>query len=281
MVHTLEVFKRTTLLSSSDEKSTIAHVITTMDKIDDILTSTIVPSLGRRPIHNSVCKALNLAKTTLNKYYSHTDTSNVYHIAMVLPSLKLEYFRLQKWDQDWINTAKQLVQDEFDLSYDSHDNNDNDGNMEIVDRADAVSVSSSAVKLDLAADWLFDIDISSTCTGKTELEQYLAEPIVAGVKDTLNWWYGKRDHSVVERVFSQGHHVLSFSRNRLTGISIRRFLCLGSWSWKDLVRDDDAVKAVKQVMKGKARADGDAIKCKQPEGGNEEGGGAGKKSCTS
>jgi hypothetical protein len=76
------VFKRATLLFSSDEKSTIAHVITTMDKINNILTSTIVSSLGCRPIHNSVRKALNLAKTTLNKYYSRTDTSNIYRIAM-------------------------------------------------------------------------------------------------------------------------------------------------------------------------------------------------------
>jgi hypothetical protein len=56
-----------------------------------------------------------------------------------------------------------------------------------------VSVSSSAVELDLAVDWLFDIDVPLTRTGKTELEQYLAEPIVAGVKDPLKWWYGKRD----------------------------------------------------------------------------------------
>jgi hypothetical protein len=53
-----------------------------MDKIDDFLTNTIVSSSARRPIHNSVRKALNLAKTTLNKYYSRTDTSNVYRIAM-------------------------------------------------------------------------------------------------------------------------------------------------------------------------------------------------------
>jgi hypothetical protein len=54
-----------------------------------------------------------------------------------------------------------------------------------------VSVSSSTVELDLAADWLFDIDVPSTCTSKTELEQYLAEPIVASVKDPLKRWYGK------------------------------------------------------------------------------------------
>ncbi|KAJ7605704.1 hypothetical protein DFH06DRAFT_1020047 [Mycena polygramma] len=133
MVHTLE---RATLLFSSDEKSTIANVITTMDKIDDLLTSTIVSSSGRRPIHKQVRKALNLAKTTLNKYYSRTDTSNVYRIAMVLhPSLKLEYFRLRKWEQAWIDLAEQLVKDEFDLSYNSPDA---DNDIEIVDGGDAV-----------------------------------------------------------------------------------------------------------------------------------------------
>ncbi|KAJ7351202.1 hypothetical protein DFH08DRAFT_694367 [Mycena albidolilacea] len=136
MVHTLEVFKHATLLFSSEEKSTIANVITTMDKIDNLLTTTIVSSSTRRPIHSSVRKALNLAKTTLNKYYSRMDTSNVYRIAMVLhPSLKLEYFRLRKWDQNWIDTAEQIVQDEFHLSYKSHDNADD---VEIVEGGDAV-----------------------------------------------------------------------------------------------------------------------------------------------
>ncbi|KAJ7906548.1 hypothetical protein B0H13DRAFT_1553102, partial [Mycena leptocephala] len=57
----------------------------------------------------------------------------------------------------------------------------------------------------------------------------------------------------VERVFLQGRHILSFSCNCLTSESIRRFLCLGSWSRKDLVRDDDAVKAGKQQMTGKGK----------------------------
>jgi hypothetical protein len=54
-------------------------------------------------------------------------------------------------------------------------------------------VTSSTVELDLAADWLLDIDVPSTRSGKTELEQYLAEPIIPGVKDPLKWWYAKRD----------------------------------------------------------------------------------------
>ncbi|KAJ7491650.1 hypothetical protein B0H11DRAFT_1718756, partial [Mycena galericulata] len=80
------IFKQATLLFSSDNRSTIANVITTMDKIDDLMTSTIVsiqPSARtKRVVHSSIGKALGLAKRTMNKYYSATDMSNVYRIAM-------------------------------------------------------------------------------------------------------------------------------------------------------------------------------------------------------
>jgi hypothetical protein len=105
-----------------------------MDKIDDLITTTIVstqPS-GRTKhiVHPSIRKALGLAKATMNKYYSATDTSNVYRIVMGMcshlnlttfltrtylvlhPSLKLQYFKSRKWDDAWITTAKNLVSEE-------------------------------------------------------------------------------------------------------------------------------------------------------------------------
>src|ERR1700753_435318 len=81
----LKVFKDATLLFSADSKSTIANVITTMDKIDDLITTTVVPATARRRqrvVHVSIREALALAKKTMNKYYSATDDSNVYRIAM-------------------------------------------------------------------------------------------------------------------------------------------------------------------------------------------------------
>jgi hypothetical protein len=56
-----------------------------MDKIDDLITATVVPSstgAQKRVIHGSIKSALKLAKKILNKYYSATDESNVYRIAM-------------------------------------------------------------------------------------------------------------------------------------------------------------------------------------------------------
>jgi hypothetical protein len=50
--------------------------------------------------------------------------------------------------------------------------------------------------------------------------------------------------TAVERVFSQGRHLLSFSRNGLSPSSIRAFLCFGSWARCGLIIFDDVLAAV-------------------------------------
>ena len=57
--------------------------------------------------------------------------------------------------------------------------------------------------------------------------------------------------TAVERVFSQGRQLLSFTRNRLHPSSIRAFLCLGSWGHNDLILFEDVLAAVKGNSKRK------------------------------
>ncbi len=84
--------------------------------------------------HPSILAAMKFARKKLNHYYSLTDLSAVYRIAMgkfkhfiyilnthsmtvLHPALKLEYFRQHEWEEDWIDTALQLVQDEYTARY--------------------------------------------------------------------------------------------------------------------------------------------------------------------
>lgn len=46
----------------------------------------------------------------------------------------------------------------------------------------------------------------------------------------------------VERVFSRGRLVLSHVRNRLSAESTRALLCVGEWSRKGLIKDEDILK---------------------------------------
>jgi hypothetical protein len=122
------------LYFSNENRCTITQVLTKMDKIDDLITATVVTSslqpggAPKRALHSSIKSALELAKSMINKYYSRTDESNIYRIAMgelpqlshtlvreltviavLHPSYKLEYFRARKWEKGWIETAQGLV----------------------------------------------------------------------------------------------------------------------------------------------------------------------------
>ena len=71
------MYKEATLFFSQDAVATIAHVIPTMDRIDTMLSSS-----STEPLSPSVKHALSFARKIMDKYYSKTDLSNVYRIAM-------------------------------------------------------------------------------------------------------------------------------------------------------------------------------------------------------
>ena len=111
-------------------------VIPAMDHIDTVLTNGIVNSQLLDP---AIRTALRLAKKTLNRYYSLTDKSETYRIAMGMsfcshlyyrfadkslavlhPRHKLEYFKTAGWEDDWIATAHRIVRNTYERSYATH-----------------------------------------------------------------------------------------------------------------------------------------------------------------
>ena len=60
--------------------------------------------------------------------------------------------------------------------------------------------------------------------------------------------------TAVERVFSQGRQLLHFTRNRLSGASIRSLLCFGDWSRKDLIATSDVVEAIRYSSRKRKHA---------------------------
>ena len=71
------MYKDTTVFFSQDSAVTIANVVPTMDQIDAMLSSS-----ARAPLAPGVKHALTFACQLMDKYYSKTDLSNVYCIAM-------------------------------------------------------------------------------------------------------------------------------------------------------------------------------------------------------
>lgn len=134
-----QVFKDATLFFSRSTPS-LATVIPAMDHIDEMLTS----HARDHHIPHVIRNALAIAKKTLDKYYTKSDQSEVYRIAMRMfqfllmwqlidflipvlhPRHKLRYFESARWPTDWINTAQGILREEFERSYARPSSSDED-----------------------------------------------------------------------------------------------------------------------------------------------------------
>jgi len=227
-----------------------------MDRLTDNLNQQT-----RKPYHPAITAAMKLARNKMDHYYSLTDSSNTYRIAMVLhPGMKLEYFRKQKWEKEWIEQAKILVRDEYIARYEKRATS-----VEPVPERPTTGVMS------------FGQLSVGTCPRVCELREYLSLP-VEHADEPLKWWMKMErvypnlhrmaldylsipglssyhfiwllltmylaTSTAVERVFSQGRHLLPFTRNSLSPSSIQAFLCLGSWARCGLVVYEDVLAAI-------------------------------------
>ncbi|XP_006460998.1 hypothetical protein AGABI2DRAFT_69910 [Agaricus bisporus var. bisporus H97] len=99
---------------SRKNESLLSSVIPTMDDIDE----TLEMSIKNEKYSPALVHALTLGKRTLNKYYSQTDASELYHIALILdPHYKVAYMRDAHWPSMWVDTAEDLVRDTFEMYY--------------------------------------------------------------------------------------------------------------------------------------------------------------------
>ncbi|KAI0757813.1 hypothetical protein C8Q80DRAFT_1056774, partial [Daedaleopsis nitida] len=99
----LKVFKDATLFFSRGTPN-LATVIPAIDHIDKILTTASLEDQSK--YDPAIRVACGLATQVLHKYYSLTDSSSLYRIAMILhPRHKLSYFKKLKWPDAWQRTA--------------------------------------------------------------------------------------------------------------------------------------------------------------------------------
>ncbi|KAF7359902.1 putative AC9 transposase [Mycena venus] len=246
--HCLTTVPVATLFFSSDSMSTIANVVSTMDVIDNILESR-----GERELQLAVVHAVSLGRNTLQWYYVKTGLSDVYALALILhPSSKLEYFRANDFDAAWISAVEIKLRREFNVYRQRL----------AIKEVEPTPATTVAPQLDDNIINFSTFQNLSTVDEETrdEVSDYLAAPRVR-TEDPMNWWWNhRREYPVlsqvaldylsvpstsvaVERVFSHGRRLLEFTRNRMSGASFRRQLCLGSWGRNNLIRIQDLIAA--------------------------------------
>ncbi|PBK73764.1 hypothetical protein ARMSODRAFT_868807, partial [Armillaria solidipes] len=99
----LSLVLKDVMLYFSHSTPNLAMVILAMDHIDNVFATA---SLTKETFSLAIHASLLIAKQMLNWYYSMTDASDLYHIAMVLhPQYKLDYFSNTQWQPSWIDDA--------------------------------------------------------------------------------------------------------------------------------------------------------------------------------
>jgi hypothetical protein len=118
--------------------------------------------------------AMKLVRKKMDCYYSLTDSSDVYCIAMVLhPGMKLEYFRTQEWEGEWIEQADTLVRSEYATKYEKAVNESN-------------TTTSNNLNMDDGFASFGNLSVT-TCPRVSKIQEYLSHA-VENMKDPLKWW---------------------------------------------------------------------------------------------
>jgi hypothetical protein len=172
----------------------------------------------------NLVSALRTTKEKINKYYSKTDSTNIYAVATAMDCrMKFHWWRLSEWESIYEDLSKSMVTNTW-IEYQPLD-------------------SESAPLTSLPPN---DDDIFFTTRNQMdELGRYISE--TPSACDPLEFWsrhHGTwpnlarmaRDFLAVpatstpsERCFSRARLLLPYTRNRLTPSSIKRLMLLESW----------------------------------------------------
>ncbi|OAV87314.1 hypothetical protein PTTG_29479 [Puccinia triticina 1-1 BBBD Race 1] len=102
LVNVLAIFQYLTLQVSNAGSTRLANIVIYIDQITEHLSTIISDQKYPSALRNACRHGLKIT----NKYYSLTDTSPLYRIAILMhPSFKDEYFKMAKWEPDWIAEA--------------------------------------------------------------------------------------------------------------------------------------------------------------------------------
>lgn len=222
--------------------------------------------------NDAIRHAVRLGKALLNKYYSLTDGSRLYRIAMILhPSYRLQYFADAGWEQGWIDNARALVRQIFDLDYPAEDPPARSASQSETP-SDTVKSKPNIMKPRRGT--------LKAASREDELDRYLSLEAIELPDDVspVQWWRNCRttfprlsrmaiDYLTVpatsvevERTFSRGRLLLTHTRNAMSAQTTRALMCLNSWSRAGLVRTKDVLQVVEGldvVPESEEREDGD------------------------
>ncbi|KAL1940908.1 hypothetical protein VTO73DRAFT_7544 [Trametes versicolor] len=261
----------------------IPYIDLLTDHVDDVDKDT--------QLAPAVRAAAKRGRAILDKYYSYTDDSVIYRIAMILnPRYKREYFHLREWPTEWVNEAVKIARDEWQTYYKpkpaAHPPAPRPAGRRSaqgsVDSTSSASNQASAPSTSGGQRIFASISRAGRAGANIDaFEAYLEEPPSSSVDDPLAHWEivlasaSATDSpraverqalarmaldflsipaasTDAERAFSRGGLTVSKYRHSLTDESVRASTLLGSWAnIPELVPEGDTIAKLKSISRKK------------------------------
>ncbi|KAI7964720.1 hypothetical protein MJO29_002818 [Puccinia striiformis f. sp. tritici] len=252
LVSILQLFYEQTLQISKRGSARLSHIIVYIDEITDLLSNAIKGEDNEYPpaLRNACRVGLRLT----NKYYTLTDCSPLFRIAMVLhPSFKDQYFKIAGWENEWIMEALRLTREMFDTFYKPQ--------LESLESPSSSQPSKpSRPRTGTIAQLGAALAARSGPSSTDPLDTWLASSVIlddGAPINALKWWMNQKragnTHggllkmaldvlscpatSVdVERAFSFGRDYVSAKRHRLSPQSVSQGMSVAFYSKNNLIR---------------------------------------------
>ncbi|EJF55349.1 hypothetical protein DICSQDRAFT_74416, partial [Dichomitus squalens LYAD-421 SS1] len=242
------------LFATNDISSSTRGLVHEVIPYIDVLTAHLDDFQDNLSLTSAILAAAKRGRLMLSKYYSLTDETPIFRIAMIMhPAYKLSYFRKADWPEASIQEACRLITHEWTTRYKP---------------APAANLTGPAVGPSTGEgttrSWSCTVQITrSVLADRDALEAYLEAPPLATVKDPLAYQNtaiksGSEDPALAhmalnflsipatsvdaERAFSRGRLMVNRLRTSLSDKSVRAGTVLASWARVDgLVNKSKAV----------------------------------------
>ncbi|KAG8706006.1 hypothetical protein FRC09_002632 [Ceratobasidium sp. 395] len=253
LIEVLKPLRIVTEILSRAEVPLIADVIFHFDALNNEYNNMCIDS--SKPLY--IRHAANNARRKLDKYYSKTDESDMYRLALLLhPSMRVAYLVRAKWEPDWIDAAVKLTEEVWETHYKLTPTT--------TAETPAAALSDFAYSSWMTRTMTEDADSAEPDTQDSPVRGFVYDKRLwdtstkpPGLLNPLAWWQGQRTlnnefngltqmaldvlstpaTSVdVERAFSFVNHLVSKRRYRLSPCTIEATASLGSYIKAGLVK---------------------------------------------
>ncbi|KNF06670.1 hypothetical protein PSTG_00545 [Puccinia striiformis f. sp. tritici PST-78] len=280
LINILQPFQEITLEVLTRGAARILQVVVFIDQITSHLSTAISDQRDiYPPALRNACRA---GVQLTNKYYTLTDCSPLYCVAMFLhPSFKDEYFKLAKWKPEWIIESVRLAREMWENHYkvspppapsksSKHRPKPHTGILASLSGASEArtgTMSTDPLSIWLAGGLTLDSEGQPVNPLKWWIQQGRAGNTHGGLLqmalDVLSCPATTVD---VERSFNFGRDYISYRRHRLSSSSLTRGMTVAFYSRNGKIASGvlrkwkvDQRNKEKKKQKGKGKGKGDAV----------------------